>query len=138
VRGRATGLLYWLVTSAVIAAGLASKAAIAFRQSLTSDDAQPAVVFYDIIANHNYLLKNWYIVTNSHLLTEFPVHFLLGVSLGMSPFTIKLGVFLVFTASVLMLAALLQRVCGPRPSRRPPSYRPPWPLPSGSCNPTPT
>jgi hypothetical protein len=105
---------FWSIILGVFAAGVASKALITFSRSLNSDDSQPAVVFYDILANHNYMLKNWYVVTNSHLLTEFPLYFILGLAFGMGPLTIKLGAFVVFASSVLLVSIVAYRVSGPR------------------------
>ncbi len=92
--------------------GLVSKLFMALNHALSSDDATPALLFWDIMENGNFLLKGWYLVTNSYLFTDFPVYFALGLIFGMTPLTLKVGAFVIFLSTVALAAVLVHTVFG--------------------------
>lgn len=91
---------------------LISKISITLQNPLNSDSVQGSLLRDDIIRNHNYLLKGWYLPDNSYLFTEFPIYSFFETLLGAGTLSHRLSTFFIFIISLLLFFLLIRRIFG--------------------------
>jgi hypothetical protein len=91
-----------IIMPCLLLTAIASKFSLAVNLPLNSDASYLAMIYFDMMDHSNFTLLDWYIPINSYLFTDYPVYWTLAMIMGMSTLTMKLGAFIIFTATALV------------------------------------
>ncbi len=99
-----------IVFFAVLVLSAAGKVSAALRLAINSDNSLPALVYYDLVKDHNFTLRLWNFAVNSFLFTDLPVYLALGPVLGMGALTLKIGALILFALSIILMSCVAYRI----------------------------